>query len=72
MRECPYCRKGHWHEIVEYSTMCQGMPCVIGTRSVCPECGTPDPPVEETDRYYQCENCGYVERTPGPVELESE
>ncbi|HOJ22191.1 MAG TPA: hypothetical protein PLU39_08990 [Armatimonadota bacterium] len=69
MRECPQCRKGHWHEVVEYGTSCHGV-VVVGRPPVrCTECGMRNPPVEETDRYYQCETCGYVERQPGEREL---
>jgi hypothetical protein len=69
MRECPQCRKGHWHEVVEYGTSCHGVVVVGGPPDLCTECGTRNPPVEETDRYYQCETCGYVERQPGEREV---
>lgn len=70
MRECPRCRKGHWHEVVEYGTRCHGAAVIGDATPFCAECGAKDPEMEETDRYYQCESCGYVERSPGQVDLE--
>ncbi len=70
MRECPSCRKGHWHEVVEYATRCHGVAVIGATLHTCPECGAHNPPMEETDRYYQCESCGYVQRESGQYEIQ--
>jgi hypothetical protein len=58
---CPECHRGHMQEIIEYATSCCHVAGVRAAPAVCPGCGEPRPEAYESDRYYECVSCGYVE-----------
>jgi uncharacterized Zn finger protein len=64
---CPQCFKGKLEQVVQYSTACCGITTGKSAVAVCPECGRVRPDVVESDRFYQCHKCGYVERSPTVV-----
>jgi len=64
---CPQCYKGKFELVIQYATECCGISTGNAAAGVCPECGRVRPDVVESDRFYQCHNCGYVDHSPAVV-----
>ncbi len=64
MASCPKCHGGILAEVIVWATECCEVTLGKGAPRSCPECGAINPHLVEVDRYYECNDCGYVEKSP--------